>query len=285
MKPTAPDPKNTARMKMTFGGAASKRTSFTIGVLIGRASGQPAVPDRYCSRMAVDTITWKGRFGPMDLAVGRSTFRPSTISSLLADALDFKPGSVVVDVGTGSGILSIIAAKLGASRVYGVDAAEETVEIATANAAAHGVVDQVEFAQGDMFEPLDPDLEADVVIGDVSGIPDAIASASGWFPSGLAGGPTGAELPMRMIEESKRLLRKGGRLFLPTGSLQDETSIIDRAKSVFGTMRQVAERNIPLPSSLADDPAVLRAWKDKVIALKQRGSRFQWTARVWQIDV
>ncbi|HEX6220974.1 MAG TPA: 50S ribosomal protein L11 methyltransferase [Acidimicrobiia bacterium] len=234
--------------------------------------------------MAVETITWKGRLGPMELQIGRSTFRPSTISSLLADALDFKSGSVVVDVGTGSGILSIIAAKLGASKVYGVDAADETVEIATANAKAHGVADRVEFAQGDMFDPLDPNLEADVVIGDVSGIPDDIAAASGWFPSGLAGGPTGAELPMRMIEESKRLLRAGGKLFLPTGSLQDERSILDRAKSVFGSMKQVTERNIPLPTSLAEDPAVLKALKDKVIALKQRGSRFQWTARIWQID-
>lgn len=234
--------------------------------------------------MTVETITWKGRLGPMDLLVGPATFRPSTISSLLADVLDFKPGSVVVDVGTGSGILSIIAAKLGASEVYGVDAADETVEIATANAKAHGVADRVKFAQGDMFDPLDPSIEADVVIGDVSGIPDDIAAASGWFPSGLSGGPTGAELPIRMIEESKRLLRAGGKLFLPTGSLQDERSILDRARSVFGSMRQLTERNIPLPSSLADDPAVLTALKEKVIALKQRGSRFQWTARVWQIE-
>lgn len=234
--------------------------------------------------MAAETITWKGRFGPMELKVGDATFRPSTISSLLANALEFKPGSVVVDVGTGSGILSIIAAKLGASKVYGVDAADETVEIASANAETHGVADRVEFAQGDMFDPLGTDIEADVVIGDVSGIPDEIAMASGWFPSGLSGGPTGAELPMRMIEESKRLLRKGGSLFLPTGSLQDENSIIERAKSVFGSMRQLTERNIPLPSSLAEDPAVLTALKEKVIALTQRGSRFQWTARVWRVD-
>lgn len=220
----------------------------------------------------------------MELRVGSATFRPSTISKLLADSLEFDPGSVVIDVGTGSGILSIIAAKLGASRVYGVDAAEGTVEIATANAEAHGVADRVEFAQGDMFEPLDSSIEADVVIGDVSGIPDEIATASGWFPSGLSGGPTGAELPMRMIEESKRLLKRGGRLFLPTGSLQDETSILDRARSVFGSMKQLTERNIPLPSSLAQDPVVLQALKQKVIALQQRGSRFQWTARIWEIE-
>lgn len=234
--------------------------------------------------MAAETIIWKGRLGPMELRVGNATFRPSTISRLLADSLDFEPGSVVIDVGTGSGILSIIAAKLGASHVYGVDAADETVEIATANARAHGVADRVEFAQGDMFGPLDPSIEADVVIGDVSGIPDDIASASGWFPSGLSGGPTGAELPMRMIEESKRLLKKGGRLFLPTGSLQDETSILDRARSVFGSMRQLTERNIPLPSTLAEHPAVMEALKQKVIALRQRGSRFQWTARIWEIQ-
>lgn len=234
--------------------------------------------------MAVETIIWKGRFGPMDLQVGPATFRPSTISSLLADSLDFTPGSVVVDVGCGSGILSIIAAKLGAGRVYGIDAADETVEIASANAAAHGVADRIEFAQGDMFEPLGPDIEADVVIGDVSGIPDEIATASGWFPSGLSGGPTGAELPMRMIEESKRLLKKGGSLFLPTGSLQDENSIIERARAVFGSMKQLTERNIPLPSTLAEDPAVLKALKQRVIALKQRGSRFQWTARVWKLE-
>ena len=89
---------------------------------------------------------------------------------------------------------------------------------------------------------------------------------------------------MRMIEESKRLLKKGGALFLPTGSLQDENSILERAKAVFGSMRQVTERNIPLPSHLAEDPAVLRALKDRVIALKQRGSRFQWTARVWKVE-
>jgi hypothetical protein len=89
---------------------------------------------------------------------------------------------------------------------------------------------------------------------------------------------------MRMIEESKRLLRKGGSLFLPTGSLQDETSILNRARAVFGSIKQLTERNIPLPSALAEDPAVLRMLKEKVIALTQRGSRFQWTARIWKVE-
>lgn len=231
-----------------------------------------------------DTVTWKGRLGPMDLVVGDDTFRPSTITSLLAEAMNIEPGSVVFDVGCGSGILSIIAAKLGAKKVVAVDAADRTVEIATHNAETHGVADIVEVKQGDLFEPIDVDARADVVIGDVSGIPDEIASASGWFPSGLAGGPTGAEVPMRMLDQARERLKKGGRLLLPTGTLQDEDSILKRARSMFGSIKQVSERNIPLPSDLAEDPALLGMVKKKIVALKQRGSRFLWTARVWEIE-
>jgi release factor glutamine methyltransferase len=233
--------------------------------------------------MDSETIVWKGRCGPFELRLGPDTFRPSTISMLLADALDIEDQSVVIDAGCGSGVLSIVAAKLGASMVYGVDAAEGTVEVATANAEAQGVVDKVQFFQSDMFDALPEGELADVVIGDVSGIPDDLASVSGWFPSGLSGGPTGAELPMRMLEEAKRLLRKGGKLLLPTGSLQDESSIMDKARSVFGSIKMLTERPIPLPSALVEQPAVIRLIRDRVIDLTERGSRHLWTARIWEI--
>jgi methylase of polypeptide subunit release factors len=235
--------------------------------------------------MEPETIVWKGRCGPFELKVGSSTFRPSTISMLLAESMEIDEGGVVIDAGCGSGVLSIVAAKLGASMVYGVDAAPDTVEVATANAVAQGVGNHTRFFQGDMFDPLPGNVEADVIIGDVSGIPDDLATVSGWFPSGLAGGPSGAELPMRMLEEARRLLRRGGKLFLPTGTLQDERSILDKARSGFGSIRQLAERAIPLPSGLAHQPAVLKLLTDRVIDLTERGSRLLWTARVWEVTV
>lgn len=235
--------------------------------------------------MTAETIVWKGRFGPFDLRVAPHTFRPSTISTLLAESMEVKKGGVVVDVGCGSGVLSIVAAKLGAAMVYGVDAAAETVEVATANAEAQGVADRTQFFQGDMFDPLPDDVQADVLIGDVSGIPDDLATVSGWFPSGLAGGPSGAELPMRMLDEARRVLRRGGKLLLPTGTLQDETPILDKARSLFGSIRQLTERSIPLPSTIAEQPAVLKLLKEKVIQLTERGSRFLWTVRIWEVEV
>jgi methylase of polypeptide subunit release factors len=234
--------------------------------------------------MLAETITWKGRFGPFDLKVGPATFRPSTVSVLLAESLEIERDSVVVDVGCGSGVLSIIAAKLGAKKVYGVDAAEDTAAVAMANARAQGVEDSVEFFEGDLFEPLPIGLQADVVIGDVSGIPDELAEASGWFPSGLAGGPSGAELPMRMLEGAKNLLRRGGKLILPTGTLQDEKSITDKAKSMYESIRELSSRAIPLPSFLTDHPSLQLLSRSKVIDLTQRGSRLLWTARIWEIS-
>jgi methylase of polypeptide subunit release factors len=234
--------------------------------------------------MELAVIPWKGRFGPFDLNVGPATFRPSTISHLLAAAMEVKPGSIVVDAGCGSGVLSIVAAKLGAMRVYGVDAAPDTVEVASTNAEAQGVGAVTEFFEGDMFEPLPDDLEADVVIGDVSGIPDEIADASGWFPSGLAGGPSGAELPMRMLQEAKDRLKRGGKLFLPTGTLQDENSILGKARSLFGSIKELSSRAIPLPTTLAESAALQRLRNAKLIDLTERGSRLLWTARIWEVE-
>ena len=225
---------------------------------------------------------WKGRLGPLDLHVSENTFRPSTISVLLADALEIQEGDTVIDVGCGSGILSIIAAKLGAARVYGVDAAPDVVEVATANARAHGVADSTVFFHGDLYEPLPPGIEADIVIGDVSGIPDAIARESGWFPSKRGGGPSGSELPIRMLEGVQDVLRRGGRFFLPTGSLQDEAAILEKARTVFAKLTQVRERAIPLPTTLSESVEVIQLMKDRVIDLTSRGSRKLWTAKVWE---
>src|SRR5437870_1562985 len=62
---------------------------------------------------------WKGREGPFSLLLGPGVFSPTTTSRTLADALEITPGDTVIDVGCGSGVLSIVAAKLGAAKVTG----------------------------------------------------------------------------------------------------------------------------------------------------------------------
>ncbi len=61
-------------------------------------------------------------------------------------------GEAVLDIGCGSGILSIAAVLLGAQRAYGVDIESESVPAAQANAATNEIADQVEFAMGSVAE-------------------------------------------------------------------------------------------------------------------------------------
>ena len=64
-------------------------------------------------------------------------------------------GLHVIDVGCGSGILSIAAIKLGAGKVLGVDIDEESVKNSRENATTNGVGDELIFGAGSVQEILD----------------------------------------------------------------------------------------------------------------------------------
>jgi ribosomal protein L11 methyltransferase len=73
---------------------------------------------------------------------------PTTRMCLEQLELRVRPGMRILDVGTGSGILSIAAAKLGAASVYGIDNSSVAAESATANVAMNGLADNVKIVLG-----------------------------------------------------------------------------------------------------------------------------------------
>ena len=234
------------------------------------------------SQVLPNEIQWRGRTGPFNLTVRPGVFSPTSTSRTLADALEIGPDDTVIDVGCGSGVLAFVAAKLGAKKVYGCDLSAAAVEAAQLNAARLGLQDICEFRQGDLLEPM-RGVQASVVIGDVSGIPDELARVSGWFEDVPSGGPTGAELPRKLLETLGDTLGHGGRLYLPTGSLQDENAIIAAARKIFGdNMEQVLEREFPLPDLVAKAQATARLMKEGLLNLHKRGSRMLWSLRVWR---
>jgi ribosomal protein L11 methyltransferase len=87
------------------------------------------------------------------MAFGTGT-HPTTQLCLLAIERYLPPAAPVLDLGTGSGILSIAAAKLGAGPILAVDIDDEAVRVAGENTAANGVAECIQVAQGSLAEVL-----------------------------------------------------------------------------------------------------------------------------------
>lgn len=234
---------------------------------------------------ATREFQWQGRGGPFTLVLGEHMFAPTHTSREVAESLQVNPGDTVIDVGCGSGVLSFVAARLGASQVHGTELNPEGASCARENATRLDMERIVHIHEGSLFEPLDG-LRANVVIGDVSGIPDELAQITGWFPGGYSGGPTGAEVPMAMLEQAADHLAPGGRLYLPTASIQDEGAVIRTAKRIFGEgrMRELRERLLPLPQKIAESNVVRRLKESGMVNLIRRGSRQLWRLRVWEVQ-
>ncbi len=87
------------------------------------------------------------------MAFGTGT-HPSTQLCLLAIEDTIRPGQPVIDLGCGSGILSIAALKAGASQALAVDIDEQAVIATHANARINAIDEKVEAVQGSLADIL-----------------------------------------------------------------------------------------------------------------------------------
>jgi protein arginine N-methyltransferase 1 len=108
-----------------------------------------------------------------------------------------KPGDVVLDIGTGSGVLAMTACRLGARRVFAVEPAD-VIELARDIAAENGLADRIEFIQG-VSTSVDLPQRADVVVAEIHGVMPLFARSLATLIDArerlLA--PGGAMIPMR----------------------------------------------------------------------------------------
>jgi ribosomal protein L11 methyltransferase len=82
-----------------------------------------------------------------------------------------KPGDTVIDIGTGTGILAIAAALLGARQVTAVDLDEVAVAQAQKNITLNGVEEQVTASCSDLLDAVTPG-RAQVIVANI--VTDAI---------------------------------------------------------------------------------------------------------------
>lgn len=98
------------------------------------------------------------------MAFGTGT-HPTTFMCIQALERTVKKDDVVIDVGTGSGVLSIAAALLHAKKVVGVDLDEVAVKSATDNVALNHVQSTVDIVHGDLLQGSKD--QVDVIVANI----------------------------------------------------------------------------------------------------------------------
>lgn len=103
-----------------------------------------------------------------------------------------KPGDEVFDVGTGSGILAIAAALLGAKSVRAVDIDSVAVKVAKENVAGNDLTDKIEVRQGDLLHGTEgkadviiANIIADIIIMLLSDVPGKLKDDGVFLASGI----------------------------------------------------------------------------------------------------
>ena len=98
------------------------------------------------------------------MAFGTGT-HPTTVMSIQALEKLVKPGDIVYDVGTGSGILSIASSMLGAKKVHAVDLDEVALKSARLNVKLNKVQDQVFLKQNNLLDGFEE--KANVIVANL----------------------------------------------------------------------------------------------------------------------
>ncbi|MCT4565778.1 MAG: 50S ribosomal protein L11 methyltransferase [Maledivibacter sp.] len=98
------------------------------------------------------------------MAFGTGTHETTTMCTRLLEKY-VQDNSIVYDIGCGSGILSIIAAKLGAKKAIGVDIDEVAYKVSMSNAEINSVQNIVDIRHGNLMEVIKG--KADIVVANI----------------------------------------------------------------------------------------------------------------------
>ena len=139
------------------------------------------------------------------MAFGTGTHETTSLCVKMLEKYQ-KESDKVLDVGCGSGILSIAAALLGAEDVLGVDIDPVAVEVAAENIELNGVANVAKAQYGDLTKGID--YKADIVVANLM-----------------------ADLVMMLSEDVARHMQPGG-LFISSGILvEKEVQVTEHLRS------------------------------------------------------
>lgn len=168
----------------------------------------------------------------LKLEVAEEVYKPAEDTFLLADNLEVNEGEQVLELGTGCGLLSILAAEKGAS-VIATDSNPQALKCAKNNAENIEVQENIDLKLGDLFEPID-NKKFDLIIFNPPYLPVSPSEALNTnLGRAWNGGPNGRNVIDKFLKEVKNYLKPGGRIFLIQSSLSGIEKTLEKLKEDF----------------------------------------------------
>lgn len=141
------------------------------------------------------------------MAFGTGT-HPTTKMSLFALEQVLRGGETVLDVGTGSGVLSIASSLLGAKEIFAYDLDDVAVRVAQENIALNAGTENIHVAAGDLLKGVD--IEADVIVANIL-----------------------ADILVNLTDDAYRLLKDEGYLIM-SGIISEKWNLVRESAEVAG---------------------------------------------------
>ena len=170
-------------------------------------------PSRITERLVVKPSWEEYRAEPDDLiieidpgmAFGTGTHETTSLCMKLMEKYfgEFGENVKVLDVGCGSGILSIAASLLGAGEVLGVEIDKDAVQVARENVQLNKCDDNVRVIEGDLTKGID--FKGDIIVANLM-----------------------ADLVMMLSKSARDHLEDGG-IFISSGILTDKEKVVSEA--------------------------------------------------------
>lgn len=136
------------------------------------------------------------------MAFGTGT-HPTTVLSVQAIERYITKGDIVIDVGSGSGVLSIAAVLLGAEHVHAFDLDDVAVNSTKINAELNQAADRITASANNLLEGVE--VEADVIVSNIL-----------------------AEIILKFTDDAYKLIKPGG-LFITSGIISQKKGDVKEA--------------------------------------------------------
>ncbi len=170
-------------------------------------------------------------------------YEPADDTFLIADNLNTPEGATLLDLGTGCGILAILAAEK-ATHVVATDINPYAVICAQRNVKHNHLAHKIEVRQGNLFYPLHPNETFDQIVFNPPYIPDIPSRPIGWLDKAWNGGPSGRIWINPFLTQASRYLRKGGILLIIQSSLSGYEETIQKLKRDNYCVRILAKQKL-----------------------------------------